>query len=143
MFSRIDDDGWMHSGDIAVIDEDGYANITGRVKDMIVRGGENVYPAEIEGYLYQHPSVQEVQVFGIPDQTFGEEVCAWIVLKDGVATSEEDIIAFCKHEIAHYKIPHYIQFHKELPMTITGKPQKFKMAESMIRQLGIEKIATA
>ena len=139
----IDADGWMHSGDLAVIDEDGYGNISGRVKDMLVRGGENVYPAEVEEYLYRHPSVQEVQVFGIPDEKFGEEVCAWIVLKSGETVAEADITAFCRGQIAHYKIPRYVRFQTELPMTVTGKPQKFKMRDAMMQELGLAAIKTA
>ena len=139
----IDTDGWMHSGDLAVIDSEGYCNITGRVKDMVVRGGENVYPREVEEYLYRHPAIQEVQVFGIPDDKFGEEVCAWVVLKDGESASEEDILAFCRGQIAHYKVPRYVRFKSELPMTVTGKPQKFKMRDAMIDELGLTVAATA
>ena len=139
----IDQDGWMHSGDLAVIDKDGYGNITGRVKDMVVRGGENVYPAEVENYLFRHPAVQEVQVFGVPDAKLGEEICAWIVLAGGETVTEEDIIAFCRDQIAHYKIPHFVRFKSELPMTVTGKPQKFKMRDAMIEELGIQEIQTA
>ena len=139
----IDQDGWMHSGDLAVIDKDGYGNITGRVKDMVVRGGENVYPAEVENYLFRHPAVQEVQVFGVPDAKLGEEICAWIVLAGGETVTEEDIIAFCRDQIAHYKIPRFIRFKSELPMTVTGKPQKFKMRDAMIEELGIQEIQTA
>ena len=139
----IDTDGWMHSGDLAVIDSEGYCNITGRVKDMVVRGGENVYPREVEEYLYRHPAIQEVQVFGIPDDKFGEEVCAWVVLKDGETASEENIIAFCRGQIAHYKVPRYVRFKSELPMTVTGKPQKFKMRDAMIDELGLTVAATA
>ena len=139
----IDQDGWMHSGDLAVIDKDGYGNITGRVKDMVVRGGENVYPAEVENYLFRHPAVQEVQVFGVPDAKLGEEICAWIVLAGGETPTEEDITAFCRDQIAHYKIPRFIRFKSELPMTVTGKPQKFKMRDAMIEELGIQEIQTA
>ena len=139
----IDIDGWMHSGDLAVIDINGYCNITGRVKDMVVRGGENVYPREVEEYLYRHPSIQEVQVFGVPDDKFGEEVCAWIVLKTDEGTTEEDILAFCRGQIAHYKVPRYIRFKSELPMTVTGKPQKFKMRDVMIKELDLGVAATA
>ena len=139
----IDGDGWMHSGDLAVIDDEGYCNITGRVKDMVVRGGENVYPAEVEDYLFRHPAVQEVQVFGVPDDKFGEEVCAWIVLKSGKTAEEEDIRAFCRDQIAHYKVPRYVRFKSELPMTVTGKPQKFKMRDAMIEELGLEVAETA
>ena len=126
----IDADGWMHSGDLAVIDAEGYGNITGRVKDMVVRGGENVYPAEVENYLFRHPAVQEVQVFGVPDTRMGEEVCAWIVLASGETVTEEDITSFCRGQIAHYKVPRYIRFKDALPMTVTGKPQKFKMRDA-------------
>ena len=133
----------MHSGDLAVIDDEGYCNITGRVKDMVVRGGENVYPAEVEDYLFRHPAVQEVQVFGVPDDKFGEEVCAWIVLKSGETAEEEDIRAFCRDQIAHYKVPRYVRFKSELPMTVTGKPQKFKMRDAMIEELGLEVAETA
>ena len=139
----IDADGWMHSGDLAVIDEEGYGNITGRVKDMVVRGGENVYPAEVEEYLYRYPAVQEVQVFGIPDEKFGEEVCAWIVLRSGETATEEDILAFCQGQIAHYKVPRHVRFQSTLPMTVTGKPQKFKMRDAMMEELCIEAIETA
>ncbi len=131
----IDDGGWMHTGDLAVMDADGYCRITGRVKDMIIRGGENVYPREIEEFLYRHPSVQDVQVFGVPDERYGEEVCAWIRLRQGADAVEEDIRAFCKGQIAHYKIPRYVRFVDEYPMTVTGKIQKFVMREAMTREL--------
>ncbi len=133
----IDRDGWMHSGDLAVIDEEGYCNITGRVKDMVIRGGENVYPREVEEYLFRHPSIQEVQVFGVPDPHMGEEVAAWIVLKAGESLTEEGIKTFCRGQIAHYKIPRYVRFVAELPMTVTGKPQKFIMRDAMIAELGL------
>ncbi len=139
----IDADGWMHSGDLAVIDEEGYGNITGRVKDMVVRGGENIYPAEVEDYLFRHPAVQEVQVFGIPDEKFGEEVCAWIVLRSGETATEKDILSFCRGQIAHYKVPRHVRFQSALPMTVTGKPQKFKMRDAMMEELCIEAIETA
>ncbi|MED5360786.1 MAG: AMP-binding protein [Pseudomonadota bacterium] len=139
----INADGWMHSGDLAVIDAEGYGNITGRVKDMVVRGGENVYPAEVENYLFRHPAVQEVQVFGVPDTRMGEEVCAWIVLASGETATEEDITSFCRGQIAHYKVPRHIRFKDALPMTVTGKPQKFKMRDAMMEELGIEAQETA
>jgi len=110
---------------------------------MVVRGGENVYPAEVENYLFRHPAVQEVQVFGVPDAKLGEEICAWIVLAGGETVTEEDIIAFCRDQIAHYKIPRFVRFKSELPMTVTGKPQKFKMRDAMIEELGIQEIQTA
>ncbi|MBZ9737293.1 MULTISPECIES: AMP-binding protein [unclassified Mesorhizobium] len=139
----IDADGWMHTGDLATIDAEGYCNIVGRVKDMVIRGGENVYPREVEEFLYRHPKIKEVQVFGIPDDKYGEELCAWIVLKpDQIATAEE-IKAFCAGQIAHYKVPRYIRFRAELPMTVTGKPQKFLMREAMVEELGLVAQKTA
>ena len=132
----IDAEGWMHTGDLAIIDAEGYGNIVGRVKDMIIRGGENVYPREIEEFLYRHPKVREVQVFGVPDQRYGEEICAWIVAA-GEAPDEEEIRDFCKGQIAHYKIPRYVRVKDALPMTVTGKPQKFIMRDVMIEELGL------
>ncbi len=134
----LDAEGWMHSGDLAVIDSEGYCEIVGRVKDMLIRGGENVYPREIEDFLYRHPKVQQVQVFGVPDARYGEVACAWIVLKPGCESSEEEIRAFCQGQIAHFKIPHYVRFKADLPMTVTGKPQKFKMRAAMQEELGLE-----
>ncbi|WP_108882737.1 fatty acid CoA ligase family protein [Anderseniella sp. Alg231-50] len=139
----IDKDGWMHTGDLAVLDADGYCNIVGRVKDMLIRGGENVYPREIEEFLMSHPSIQQAQVFGVPDQKYGEEVCAWIVLKPGEVLSEDDVRSFCQGEIAHYKIPRYMRFVGEFPMTVTGKPQKFVMRDKMIEELGLKVDKTA
>ena len=139
----IDTEGWMHTGDLATFDEEGYCNITGRVKDMLIRGGENVYPREIEEYLYRHPAVQQVQVFGIPDIKYGEEICAWIVLKADAAATEEEIKQFCRGQIAHYKIPRHVRFQSELPMTVTGKAQKFRMRDAMIEELGLEVEQTA
>ena len=136
-------DGWMHTGDLATIDEDGYCNIVGRVKDMLIRGGENIYPREIEEFLFRHPKVQAVQVFGVPDAKYGEEVCAWIILKPGQSATEDDIRAFCHDQIAHYKIPRYIRFVTEMPMTITGKVQKFVMREQMVESLGLSEAKTA
>lgn len=133
----IDNDGWMHTGDLATIDAEGYCNIVGRVKDMVIRGGENVYPREVEEFLYRHPKVKEVQVFGIPDTKYGEELCAWIVLKPNQIATEQEIRNFCTGQIAHYKIPRYIRFRTELPMTVTGKPQKFLMREAMVEELGL------
>ena len=128
-------DGWMRTGDLATIDSQGYCKIVGRVKDMLIRGGENIYPREIEEFLFGHPKVQSVQVFGVPDPKYGEEVCAWIVLKPGAQATEEEIRAFCRDQIAHYKIPRYIRFVGEMPMTITGKVQKFVMREQMVEEL--------
>ena len=136
-------DGWMHTGDLATIDEEGYCNIVGRVKDMLIRGGENVYPREIEEFLFRHPKVQSVQVFGVPDVKYGEEVCAWIVLKPGEACVEDEIKDFCRDQIAHYKVPRYVRFVQELPMTVTGKAQKFVMRDAMIEELKLAKQATA
>lgn len=131
----IDSAGWMHTGDLATIDSQGYCNIVGRLKDMVIRGGENVYPREIEEYLYSHPKIQDVQVIGVPDPKYGEELCAWIRLKEGQVATEDDIKAFCKGQIAHFKIPKYIRFVDDYPMTVTGKIQKFIMKERMIKEL--------
>jgi fatty-acyl-CoA synthase len=139
----LDDAGWMHTGDLGVIDAEGYGNVTGRLKDMIIRGGENVYPREIEEFLYKHAHVQSVQVCGVPDPRFGEEVCAWIQLKPGATISAEEIREFCQSQIAHYKIPRYIRFVSEFPMTITGKVQKFAMREHMVKELGLCEQRTA
>jgi fatty-acyl-CoA synthase len=133
----IDANGWMHTGDVATLDEHGYCNIVGRIKDMIIRGGENVYPREVEEFLYQHPAVEDVQVVGVPDPKYGEEVCAWIRLKAGSEASEEDIRAFCQDEIAHYKIPRYVRFVDEYPMTVTGKVQKFLIRKAMMEELDL------
>jgi fatty-acyl-CoA synthase len=127
----IDDAGWMHTGDLARIDKDGYCNIVGRIKDMLIRGGENVYPREIEEFLYQHPAIADVQVVGIADAKFGEEICACVKLRDDVECDAESIINFCQGKIAHYKVPRYIQFVDDFPMTVTGKVQKFKLREDM------------
>jgi fatty-acyl-CoA synthase len=139
----IDDGGWMHTGDLAVMDDQGYVNIVGRLKDLVIRGGENVYPREIEEFLYRHPKVQDVQVIGVPDQKYGEEVCAWIKLRGGETATAEEIREFCKGQIAHYKIPRYIEFVPEFPMTITGKIQKFVMREQTISKLGLTAQKTA
>jgi len=133
----------MHTGDLATLDEDGYCNIVGRVKDMVIRGGENVYPREVEEYLFRHPKVAAVQVFGVPDTRYGEELCAWIITKPGHSCTEDEIRDFCRDQIAHYKQPRYIRFVSELPVTVTGKPQKFVMREAMIRELGLRVQATA
>ncbi len=130
-------DGWMRTGDLATIDDNGFARITGRVKDMVIRGGENIYPREVEEYLYQHPAVQQAQVFGVPDQKFGEELCAYLILNDGMSATEDEIRAFCKDQISYYKIPRYIRIVETMPMTVTGKPQKFIMREEMIAELGL------
>jgi fatty-acyl-CoA synthase len=135
--------GWMHTGDLATIDEQGFCNIVGRVKDMLIRGGENVFPREVEEYLFKHPKIQEVQVFGVPDEKYGEQVACWVVLKPNQTSNEQEIREFCQGQIAHYKIPHYVRFVAQLPMTVTGKPQKFVMREAMIRELGISVARTA
>jgi fatty-acyl-CoA synthase len=130
-------DGWMHTGDLATIDAEGYCNIVGRVKDMLIRGGENVYPREVEEFLFRHPAVGQVQVFGVPDERYGEEVCAWIVLKPGAQATEDEIRAFCRDQIAHYKVPRHVRFVAEIPMTVTGKAQKFVMRRQMTEELGL------
>ncbi|MDE3240804.1 MAG: AMP-binding protein [Paracoccaceae bacterium] len=139
----IDAEGWMHTGDLATIDGEGYCNITGRVKDMILRGGENIYPREVEEFLYTHPEVSQVQVFGIPDHKYGEIVGAWIVPKPGTHPTEEGIKAFCKDQIAYFKVPAVVRFKDSLPMTVTGKPQKFVMRDAMVAELGITVEKTA
>ena len=139
----IDADGWMHTGDLATMDAEGYVNIVGRIKDMVIRGGENIYPREIEEFLYRHPQVQDVQVVGVPDPKYGEELCAWIIAKPGTKPTEDDIRAFCKGQIAHYKVPRYIRFVAAFPMTVTGKIQKFKIRDEMTDQLGLVEAKTA
>ena len=139
----IDRAGWMHTGDLAVMDDEGYVNIVGRLKDMVIRGGENIYPREIEEFLYRHPKIQDVQVIGVPDQKYGEELCAWVKLREGEAISEDEVRDFCKGQIAHYKVPRYIRFVTDFPMTITGKIQKFAMREQTIQELGLVAQKTA
>ena len=133
----IDAAGWMHTGDLATIDEQGYCNIVGRVKDMVIRGGENIYPREVEEFLFSHDSIQDVAVFGVPDDKYGEQLCAWIKLKEGATLDEAGIKAFCKDGIARYKVPFYVRFVDEFPMTVTGKLQKFIMRDRMIDELGL------
>ncbi|MGI9235939.1 MAG: AMP-binding protein [Woeseiaceae bacterium] len=135
----IDDARWLHSGDLGVMDDEGYLSIVGRIKDMIIRGGENIYPREVEEFLYTHPKIKEVQVFGVPDLKMGEEVCAWVQVEDGAVLTEEDLKSFCQGQITHFKIPKHIRFVDEYPMTVTGKIQKFKMSEVMAEE--IEKAA--
>ncbi len=130
----VDSAGWMHTGDLATIDKDGYCRIVGRIKDMVIRGGENIYPREVEEYLYRHPDIQDVQVFGVPDVKYGEELCAWIISKAGVTLDEEGVRRFCQDRISHYKIPRYIRFVESFPSTVTGKVQKFAMREAMIEE---------
>ena len=139
----IDAEGWMHTGDLAVMDAEGYVNIVGRIKDLVIRGGENIYPREIEEFLYRHPKVQDVQVVGLPDKRYGEELCAWIIVKPGQTATEDEVRDFCKGQIAHDKVPKYIQFVTEFPMTVTGKIQKFKIRDEMKARLGLEEAKTA
>ena len=141
--AAIDSSGWMHTGDTAVMDAEGYVNIVGRIKDMIVRGGENVYPREIEEFLMTHDGIEAVQVTGVPDPKFGEEIIAWISLKDGAKLTEDDVKQFCQGKIAHYKVPRYVRLSEDFPMTVTGKVQKFKMREISIKELGLEELQTA
>ena len=139
----IDQAGWMHTGDLATMDDAGYCNIVGRIKDMVIRGGENVYPREVEEFLYRHPKIQDVQVFGVPDQRFGEELCAWVKLRVGETLDPAELQEFCRGQIAHYKIPRHVRFVDEFPLTVTGKVQKFIMREQMIAELGVHAAKTA
>lgn len=139
----VDGEGWMHTGDLATMDEDGYCNIVGRIKDMVIRGGENVYPREIEEFLYRHPRIKDVQVVGLPDKKYGEELCAWIIPREGETLSEQDVRDFCKGQIAHYKVPRYIKFVDGFPMTVTGKIQKFMIRDQMKEELGLDEARTA
>jgi fatty-acyl-CoA synthase len=139
----IDRASWMHTGDLATLDEDGYCNIVGRIKDMVIRGGENVYPREVEEFLFRHPNIETVQVVGVPDQKYGEELCAWVKLKPGASAEAEEIQNFCRGQIAHYKIPRYIKFVDNFPMTVTGKVQKFLMREETVKELGLSEQKTA
>ena len=137
----IDVDGWMHSGDLATMDSEGYVNIVGRIKDMIIRGGENIYPREIEEYLYGHPAIEDVQVIGVPDVKYGEQVMAWVKLREGAEASGEEIKEFCRGRIAHFKVPHYVKFVNDFPMTVTGKVRKVEMREVSVAELGLETAA--
>jgi fatty-acyl-CoA synthase len=139
----LDAEGWMHTGDLATIDAEGYANIVGRIKDMVIRGGENISPREVEEYLYRHPKIEDVTVVGVPDDRFGEELCAWIRLKPGVQASAEEVADFCRGQIAHYKIPRYIRFVDEFPMTVSGKVRKFVIRDRMIEELNLTVARTA
>jgi fatty-acyl-CoA synthase len=155
----IDGGRWMHTGDLATLDEDGYCNIVGRIKDMVIRGGENIYPREVEEFLYTHPKIADVQVFGVPDvrypkiadvQVFGvpdvrygEQLCAWIRLHAEQSLTSAEVTAFCRDQIAHYKIPHHIRFVDGFPMTVTGKVQKYLMRQAMIEELGLAEAETA
>jgi fatty-acyl-CoA synthase len=137
----IDQDGWLRSGDLATMDENGYCKIAGRAKDVIIRGGENIYPREVEEFLYTCPGISDIQVIGVPDLKYGEQVVAWVKLEKGSTLQPEDIIQFCKGKIASYKIPKYIKIIDSFPMTVTGKIQKFKMREIMIREMQLEDTA--
>jgi fatty-acyl-CoA synthase len=139
----LDRNGWMHTGDIAIIDNEGYCNIVGRIKDMVIRGGENLYPREIEEFLYRHPKIQDVQIFGVADDRYGEELCAWIRLRAGESLTADEVRAFCQGQIAHNKIPRYVEFVDEFPMTVTGKIQKFLMRDTVEQRLGLKAAKTA
>jgi len=139
----LDRNGWMHTGDLAVIDDEGYCNIVGRIKDMVIRGGENLYPREIEEFLYRHPKIQDVQIFGVADERYGEELCAWIRVRAGEALTADEVRAFCHGQIAHNKIPRYVEFVEEFPMTVTGKIQKFLMRDAVEQRLGLKAAKTA
>ena len=139
----IDQARWMHTGDLATIDGEGFCNIVGRIKDVVIRGGENVYPLEVENFLYAHPAIEDVQVFGVPDRRYGEELCAWVKLRAGAALTEADLQVFCRGKIAHQKIPRYVRFVHAFPMTVTGKVQKFLMREAMQQELGVSRAETA
>jgi fatty-acyl-CoA synthase len=139
----VDAGGWMHTGDLGIIDDEGYCNIVGRIKDLVIRGGENLYPREIEEFLYRHPKIQDVQIFGVADDRYGEELCAWIRVRSGESLSAEEIRLFCQGQIAHNKIPRYVEFVEEFPMTVTGKIQKFVMREAVENRLGLKAAKTA
>ena len=139
----LDANGWMHTGDIAIIDAEGYCNIVGRIKDMVIRGGENLYPREIEEFLYRHPKIQDVQIFGVADSRYGEELCAWVRVRSGETLTAEEVRAFCDGQIAHNKIPRYVEFVDEFPMTVTGKIQKFLMRDAVEQRLGLRAAKTA
>jgi fatty-acyl-CoA synthase len=130
--------GWMHTGDLATMDDEGYLNIVGRIKDMVIRGGENVYPREIEEFLYTHPDVVDAQVIGVPDEKYGEELMAWLRLREGAALDAETLGAYCAGKLAHYKIPRYVHVVDEFPMTVTGKVRKVEMREAAVKMLGLE-----
>ncbi len=134
----VDADGFMHTGDMAVMDADGYVSVVGRIKDLVIRGGENVYPREVEEFLFTHPDVLEAQVVGVPDVRYGEELCAWVRVRDGASVSEEDLREFCRGRLAHYKVPRYVRFTEEFPMTVTGKVQKYLMRETSTSELGLQ-----
>jgi fatty-acyl-CoA synthase len=131
----------MHTGDLATMDDEGYVNIVGRSKDMVIRGGENVYPREIEEFLYTHDAIADVQVIGVPDERYGEELCAWVIARPDAALDEDGVRDYCRERMAHFKVPRYVIFVDEFPMTITGKVQKFKMRETSVERLGLQDAA--
>jgi len=139
----LDAAGWMHTGDLGTIDDEGYCNIVGRLKDMVIRGGENIYPREIEEFLFRHPKIEAVQVFGVPDTRFGEELCAWIKTRAGETLTDQEVREFCEGQIARYKVPRHIRFVTDYPMTVTGKVQKFVMRQLMMKELGASEPQTA
>ncbi|MCH8922440.1 MAG: AMP-binding protein [Planctomycetes bacterium] len=141
--AAIDADGWLHTGDLAVRRRDGYYRITGRIKDMVIRGGENIYPREIEEFLFTHPAIEQAAVLGVPDPKYGEQLCAWVKLKSGESLTAEELRQFCRDNLAHFKVPHYVQFVEDFPQTVTGKIQKFKIREKMIEKHGLEETETA
>jgi fatty-acyl-CoA synthase len=136
----VDEDGFMHTGDLAVMDDDGYVSIVGRSKDVVIRGGENIYPREVEEFLHGHPAILDVQVVGVPDPRTGEELCAWVRLREGASVDGEAVRAWCRGRLAHYKIPRYVRVTDDFPMTVTGKVQKFRMRETSIAELGLGRL---
>jgi fatty-acyl-CoA synthase len=137
----IDADGWMHTGDLAVMREDGYCNVVGRIKDLVIRGGENVYPREVEEFLYTHPDIEDAQVIGVPDEKYGEEICAWIRMRPGRPTLDADAVkSFATGKLAHHKIPRYVHVVDDFPMTVTGKVRKVEMREETVKILGLKNI---
>jgi fatty-acyl-CoA synthase len=141
--AAIDADGWLHTGDLSVRQPNGYYRITGRIKDMVIRGGENIYPREVEEFLFTHPAVEQVSVVGVPDPKYVEELCAWIKLRPGAGATEDEIRDFCRARLAHYKVPRYVRFVSQFPQTVTGKIQKFKIRQQMIDDLGLKEQETA
>jgi fatty-acyl-CoA synthase len=139
----IDAEGWLHTGDLALRLASGYYRITGRIKDMVIRGGENIYPREIEEFLFRHPAIEQAAVVGVPDKKYVEELCVWVKLKGGQQATEDDIRQFCRENLAHFKVPRYVKFVDGFPQTVTGKIQKFKIREQMIAELGLEEQKTA
>jgi fatty-acyl-CoA synthase len=139
----LDEEGWVHTGDLGIRRPDGSFKITGRLKDMVIRGGENIYPREIEEFLFTHPAISQAAVFGVPDVKYGEELCAWVQLHRDASLTAEEVRAHCKRNLAHYKVPRYIEFVSEFPTTVSGKIQKFKMREQMCRKLQLREQETA